>query len=495
MAQTGFTPILLYSTSTAAAAPSASNLTNSTLGSELAINITDGKLFYKDNLGAIQVIGWKVVPATAGGTGQTSYAIGDLLYADTTTSLAKLADIATGNALISGGVGVAPSWGKIGLTTHVTGTLPVANGGTGTATAFTTGSIVFAGASGIYSQDNANLFWDDTNNRLGLGRSPTNYTLEVAGNGWVQGATQPSIYFGNTLSDYVAAYYDVSAKIGYFSADGAGTQLAFRTAATERVRIDASGNVAIGTTSTGFNSAGLPLIIGSGSGNTGTTIFSGNASAGSIHFADGTSGNDSFRGYINYNHSTNSLQFGTDASERMRISSTGQLLAGTTAALGGAQYSFLSTGNGVGIQVGNTGAGIIVGNTSGTAAYNAALFYNNGLTSLCGNINISGTTTTYGTSSDYRLKENIAPMTGALNAVEQLKPVTYNWKINGFSGQGFIAHELQEVAPDCVTGEKDGQEMQSVDYGKLTPLLTAALQEAVAKIKSLENRLAVLESK
>ena len=67
---------------------------------------------------------------TYGGTGFTSYAVGDLLYADTTTSLAKLADVATGSALISGGVGSAPSWGKIGLATHVSGTLPIANGGT-----------------------------------------------------------------------------------------------------------------------------------------------------------------------------------------------------------------------------------------------------------------------------------------------------------------------------------------------------------------------------
>jgi len=69
--------------------------------------------------------------ATSGGTGQSSYAVGDILYASTTTALSKLADVATGNALISGGVGVAPAYGKIGLTTHVSGTLPVANGGTG----------------------------------------------------------------------------------------------------------------------------------------------------------------------------------------------------------------------------------------------------------------------------------------------------------------------------------------------------------------------------
>jgi hypothetical protein len=159
MAQTGFTPIQLYSTSTAAAAPGASNLINSTLGSELAINITDGKLFYKDNANAVQVIGWKVRPANAGGTGITSYAIGDILYANTTSTLAKLPDVATGNALISGGVGVAPSYGKIGLTTHVSGVLPVANGGTNRSTASITSFNNITGytASGATGTTSTNL--------------------------------------------------------------------------------------------------------------------------------------------------------------------------------------------------------------------------------------------------------------------------------------------------------------------------------------------------
>ncbi|MFM2134417.1 MAG: hypothetical protein RL156_1698 [Bacteroidota bacterium] len=87
------------------------------------------------------------VTAALGGTGQTSYTVGDLLYANTATSLAKLADVATGNSLISGGVGVAPSWGKIGLTTHVSGTLPVANGGTGL-TAGTSGGVLYYSDTG-----------------------------------------------------------------------------------------------------------------------------------------------------------------------------------------------------------------------------------------------------------------------------------------------------------------------------------------------------------
>jgi hypothetical protein len=155
MAQTGFTPIQLYFSSTTTNVPLAANLASG----ELAINITDGKLFYKDNANAVQVIGWKVVPATAGGTGQTSYAVGDLLYANTTTTLDKLPDVATGNALISGGVGVAPSWGKIGLTTHVSGVLPVANGGTNASTASITSfnNITGYSASGATGTTSTNL--------------------------------------------------------------------------------------------------------------------------------------------------------------------------------------------------------------------------------------------------------------------------------------------------------------------------------------------------
>lgn len=84
------------------------------------------------------------IPAASGGTGQSSYAVGDILFASTTTALSKLADVDTGNALISGGVGGNPSYGKIGLTTHVSGTLPVANGGTGVTTSTGTGNVVLS---------------------------------------------------------------------------------------------------------------------------------------------------------------------------------------------------------------------------------------------------------------------------------------------------------------------------------------------------------------
>jgi len=101
--------------------------------------------------GTAPAISLGTVGVANGGTGQTTYAVGDLLYASTTSALSKLADIATGNSLISGGVGVAPSWGKIGLTTHVSGTLPISNGGTGTATAPTQYGVVYAASTSAYA--------------------------------------------------------------------------------------------------------------------------------------------------------------------------------------------------------------------------------------------------------------------------------------------------------------------------------------------------------
>lgn len=128
MAQTGFTPILIYSSSTASNVPAAGSLTNSTLGSELAINITDGKLFYKDNANNVQVIGWKTVPISAGGTGLTSYAQGDLLYYNTGTTLTALAKNTTASRYLSNtGANNNPAWAQVDLTNGVTGDLPYSN--------------------------------------------------------------------------------------------------------------------------------------------------------------------------------------------------------------------------------------------------------------------------------------------------------------------------------------------------------------------------------
>ena len=111
--------------------------------SQLANNLNSaGQLDATDGLSG-------AVPAANGGTGQSGYTTGDILYASGATALAKLSDVATGNALISGGVAASPSWGKIGLTTHITGTLPVANGGTGVVTIPANALLIGAGTSAV----------------------------------------------------------------------------------------------------------------------------------------------------------------------------------------------------------------------------------------------------------------------------------------------------------------------------------------------------------
>ena len=152
------------------------------------------------------------LPATSGGTGQASYAIGDILYASTTTALSRLADVATGNALISGGVSTAPSWGKIGLATHVSGTLPVGNGGTGQSSNWTQWGAIYASTTGVLASTAtgttgqpliANSTSGPAFGTLALGTANTNVsgTLTVTNGGTGAGTfTANGIIYGNTTS-------------------------------------------------------------------------------------------------------------------------------------------------------------------------------------------------------------------------------------------------------------------------------------------------------
>ena len=118
-----------------------------------------------------------------------------------------------------------------------------------------------------------------------------------------------------------------------------------------------------------------------------------------------------------------------------------------------------------------------------------------------GDIFVSTTATSYVTTSDYRLKENVTPVTDGINRLQQLKPSRFNFIAEpGKTMDGFLAHEAAEVVPECVTGEKDAIDAdgnpvyQGIDQAKLVPLLTAALQEAIGEIESLKARVAALES-
>jgi len=119
-----------------------------------------------------------VLTANKGGTGNSSYAVGDLLYASGATALSKLAGVATGNALISGGVATAPSWGKIGLTTHISGTLPVGNGGTGLTTFGGTNTVLYTSSADTLTSS-GNLTFDGS--QLGIGTTSPNSILSIGG--------------------------------------------------------------------------------------------------------------------------------------------------------------------------------------------------------------------------------------------------------------------------------------------------------------------------
>ncbi len=193
------------------------------------------------------------------------------------------------------------------------------------------------------------------------------------------------------------------------------------------------------------------------------------------------------------------LTFHTRASntvaERARIDSSGNFMVASTA-------SSPPTAGGFSITPAGQGAGtpaILRWNKSASGNYYAAQFMYSG--SIVGSIEVSNTATAFVTSSDYRLKENIAPMTGALSVVQQLKPCTYTWKSEGSVGQGFIAHELQAIVPDAVVGEKDAVnedgsiKPQGIDTSFLVATLTAAIQEQQALIVSMRDELDALKTK
>jgi hypothetical protein len=271
------------------------------------------------------------------------------------------------------------------------------------------------------------------------------------------------------------------------------------------MRLDTSGNLGLGVTPNAWLSSTVAMQLGN---------------YGSV-FAFKNSGNV----YLNNNLFTNSvgneIYLNTAPAGRYRISDNTHLwynapsgTAGTSATLTQAMTLDASGNLIMASRTGGTVGQIQAGRTANTASTNAYVTFaaasgepyplgirgestNQGLigffdsaNGLIGSISKSGSNTAYNTSSDYRLKENIAPMTGALMVVAQLKPCTYTWKADGTEGQGFIAHELQAVLPDAVNGEKDAVnedgsiKPQGIDTSFLVATLTAAIQEQQAMIAS-----------
>jgi hypothetical protein len=257
----------------------------------------------------------------------------------------------------------------------------------------------------------------------------------------------------------------------------AADTIAFAEGGVESMRLDSAGNVGIGTSSVNGK---LDVKTASDS----KLIFNDGSTAGNVRFE---AVNNAYSAYKPLELGASLQMFFINGSERARIDSSGNLLVGTTASLPVNNASAFSVQGGqVKIQRGNGGDFIV--------------FYNSTNSAQIGSISNNGATATaYNTSSDYRLKEDIAPMTGALAKVALLKPCTYKWKVDGSDGQGFIAHELAEVEAGCVNGEKDAVDAdgnpvyQGIDTSFLVATLTAAIQEQQAIITALTARVEALE--
>jgi hypothetical protein len=299
----------------------------------------------------------------------------------------------------------------------------------------------------------------DSSGNVGIGTSSPASKLHVSGSFRQTGATVP---FEWTVNSGAADFYKLNA-VGF---------------ADNLIVANSSGNVGIGTASplarlnaqADNNNSELGQIVVSGATNSNKRLSLGFNTTSNYGFVQSIIAGD--------NYYPLALQ-----------PTAGDLLVGGTTQRDSAKITCETSVNGLAVYV--------VPNTS---AVDFAIFRANAGT-LCGAISRVGTTAAvvYTATSDYRLKENVMPMTGALDRVAALKPVTFTWKDGGVDAEGFIAHEFAEVCPHGVIGEKDGVDenanpkYQAMDSSVAIPILTAAIQEQQALIQNLTTRLNTLE--
>ena len=364
----------------------------------------------------------------------------------------------------------------------------------------------------------------DSSGNVGIGISPSN-TFSVGASG-----TVTTRYTSTDTSAFSLLQFENSGSI-VLSADhgnsAASSNIIFKSdGGTERMRIDSSGNLLVGKTSTAFGTAGVRAIFNgqlqaTADGNEPLGLNRLSSDGSLIDFYKDTStvgsigvsgGNNLFISGQVANHA--GLTFATDAILPTREGSLTDNITDLGASSERFKNLYLSgiinpdaltnfineysatVANGAFVYIGSSGS-ITVGVAS--AASRTPMSFRNPNGEI-GTISTQGSSTSYNTSSDYRLKENVVEMTGALDRVNQLQPKRFNFIADADTTvDGFLAHEVLDIVPEAIHGEKDAvdnegnPEYQGIDQSKLVPLLTKAIQEQQTQIEALQSEINLLK--
>jgi hypothetical protein len=420
MAQTGYTPISIYYSATTTNVPTAGNL----VAGELAINTADGKLFYKDSSGVVQVIASKAGVA-AGSNTQVQY----------------------------------------------------------------NSSGSFAGS--------ANFVFDGTN--VGIGTSSPAQKLDIGSAG--------KIYLRRTDNATGTTINNGGAGVGLLLNDLNAEGYTFQNNGTGVMRIDASGNVGIGTTSPSVKldvrqsiAADLQLQIYNNNAGVYATSIKLNAdnATGSNYNSIQSFNAGTALWSISGGGSASTIAFNTGSSltERMRIDNNGTLCVGTSSAIV-SNVGGISVKNTVGNGYPCLNAWNAVVGTSGNPAFLCYFGTGTSTFNAVGSITNNGTTTLYNATSDQRLKENIVDAGSGIEKLSNIKIRSFNWIENKqFVDFGVIAQEINTIAPEAVSQGEDNEDGTikmpwQVDTSALVPAMIKAIQELNAKVTALEAQLGV----